>query len=211
MVRLIKKILIVFLCFSAKQSFAYTPKEGNLAIILGPTFYKTDFGGANPAFNQAYATGLGLIAVGDLNEHGGLEFSVFTLNKTFLRADEAGNYIAQKAEMLDITMGWRQWIDEMFSASISFFSAYPMGTPETIYSNIPFGEFVNTSASDKVEYGFEFAGQAELLHWEQFAFVTDVRYSWSVTPKEEEHGDHYGIMFGLRYMAIQKNDHTTKK
>lgn len=203
MTRLAAIILIVLLSLSANESFAYTGKEGNLAIILGPTIYKTNFGGANPDYNNNYGSNLALIAVGDLSDNGGVELGIFLLEKTFLRGDN-GYFLAQEAEMLHITMGWRAYFSKMFSSSITFFSAYPMGTPSTVYSNIPSSVFVNTSASDKVEYGFDFAAQAEVANWGKVAVITDLRYSLSLTPKEEEHADHYGAMIGIRYLPLEK-------
>jgi hypothetical protein len=200
----VAKLLIVLLSFlGASKSFAYTAKRGNVAAIIGSTFYKTNFGGARPGFETDYDNGFALIALGDLSDNGSLEFGIFTIHKTFLRAVNF-QYFAQKADMMHVTMGYRQWFSRKISASLTFFSAYTMGRPTTLFNGVSVGTFVDTSAADKTEYGIDYAVQAELIQIGKWALTTDVRYSWSLTPKEYEHADHYGALLGLRYTALEK-------
>jgi hypothetical protein len=200
------KLLIVSLCFlGTSKSFAYTAKRGNVAAIIGSSFYKTAFGGARPGFETDYNNGFALIALGDVSDNGSLEFGIFTIHKTFLRAVNF-QYFAQKAEMMHVTMGYRHWFSHRISGSVTFFSAYTMGTPTTIFNGVPATTFVDTSAADKTEYGFDYAVQAELIEVGKWALTTDIRYSWSLTPKEYEHADHYGALLGLRYTALEKGN-----
>ncbi len=186
------------------KSFAYTAKRGNVAAIIGSSFYKTNFGSARPGFSTDYNAGFSLIALGDVSDNGSLEFGIFTIHKTFLRQMDFRYYFAQKAEMMHVTMGYRHWFSHVISGSLTFFSAYTMGRPTTIFNDVPVGTFVDTSAADKTEYGFDCAVQAEVVRMGKFALTTDVRYSWSLTPKEYEHADHYGAMLGIRYTALEK-------
>ena len=189
--------LAILLLFTS-ESFAYQPKKGNVTATLGPAIFQTNFGGASPNFEDARRTGVGLTALGDFSDKGSLEISMFTVHKTYLRA-EAGKYLAQKAETVHITMGYRHWWSSIFSTSLTFFSAYTLGNPNTIYSEFAAGSEIDTSASDNTEYGFDFAAQVEMLTYKQLALVMEGRYSLSLTKKEMEHADHYGVYFGIRF------------
>ena len=61
------------------------------------------------------------MALGDLNKNGAMEIGVFTLKKTYLKERDT-KYIVQNAEILHITMGYRYYISERFSTSLTFFS-----------------------------------------------------------------------------------------
>ncbi len=199
----LKLLMIVFALVLTQQSFAYKPRKGNVAGIIGPAVFKTNYGGAKPKFESSPRSGLGLTALADMSDKASLEISAFTVNKIYLR-DDGGKYLAQRAELVHITMGYRRRFNEMFSGSILFFSAYAMGTPRTVYSEFVPGTEIDTSARDKTEYGFDFALQVEPLEVNKFALVIDARYSLSVTQKEREHADHYGIMLGMRYLIQSK-------
>ncbi len=196
-------LMVVLALIVTPESFAYKPSKGNVAGVIGPAVFKTNYGGAKPKFESTPRGGLGLTALGDVSDKGSLEISAFTINKIFLR-DDGGKYLAQRAEMVHITMGYRRWFSERFSGSISFFSAYAMGTPKAVYSEFVPGTEIDTSARDKTEYGFDFALQVEPFSINRFALAIDTRYSLCVTPKEREHADHYGIMVGLRYLIQSK-------
>lgn len=195
------------MCFAVfmltAKSFAYIPKEGNVTAIAGPFLYKTHFGGAKVQTESPELTGFGLIALGDLNKHGALEVGVFTLRKYYLKERDF-RYLLQSAELLHITMGYRYYINERFSTSLTFFSGYALGNPTTHYTQFTPAEQMDTSAKDKVEYGFDIAGQFEIASYKNFGMLVDGRYSWSLTPKERERSDHYGIMFALRYIILSK-------
>lgn len=192
-------ILFAVVSIIPAKSFAYTPEEGNVSAILGPFLYKTNFGHANVGFDSPERLGVGLIALGDLNKNGALEIGIFTLTKVYTR-EVATRYIAQSAELLHITMGYRYYISQRFSTSLTFFSAYALGTPETIYSQFAPTVNIDTSAKDNTEYGFDLAGQMEIVSHKRIGLVLEGRYSLNLTPKEQEHADHFGALLGLRYL-----------
>ena len=192
-------VLLVAMLIPTAKSFAYEPQEGNVSAILGPFLYKTNFGRANVGYESPSRLNFGLIAIGDLNKNGALEFGIFTLKKTYLK-ELNSKFIIQDAELLHITMGYRYYINKLCSASLAFFSGYALGNPETAYSEFLPTDQVDTSAKDNTEYGFDLAAQYELISIKNFGLVLDGRYSLSLTPKERERADHFGIMLGLRYL-----------
>lgn len=201
----IRNLLFIILTLLTAESFAYVPQEGNVTAMLGPFLYKTNFGHANVGSESQRRVGTGLVATGDLNRNGALEIGLFTLNKSYLKK-QSGKYIIQDAELLHITMGYRYYISERFSTSLTFFSAYALGTPLTIYSEFSPGENVDTSAKDTTEYGFDLAGQAELFNFsDRWGFMLEGRYSLSLTPKENERADHFGALLMLRYIISSKS------
>ena len=195
----IKYFLFAIVFMLTNESFAYKPQEGNVSAIFGPTLFKTNFGHANVGYESKRRTGLGLVALGDLNKNGAMEIGVFTLKKSYLKERDT-KYIVQNAEILHITMGYRYYISERFSTSLTFFSGYALGNPETVYTDFSPTDPIDTSAKDNTEYGFDFAGQVELMSSKTLSLVLDVRYSLSLTPKEQEYADHFGLLFGLRYI-----------
>lgn len=192
-------IFFAFIFIFTDKSFAYEPQEGNVSAILGPFLYKTNFGHAKVGFESPERVGFGLTALGDLNRNGALEISIFTLTKAYLK-EQATQYIVQNAELLHITMGYRYYINRKLSTSLTFFSGYALGNPETIYSEFTPTDSVDTSAKDNTEYGFDFAGQVELFSNKSIGLVLEGRYSLSLTPKEQEHADHFGVLLGVRYL-----------
>ena len=199
-------IFLSFICSS--KTFAYTPKEGNVSAILGLTKFRTNFGGSSTGASAPFYTGLGLVAVGDVNDHGSLEIGTFYTDKMYIR-ETGGKYIAEVTQLVHITLGYRHWINSMFSTSMSFFSAYPIGDPEIVHSDFPQNSQIDTSARDSTEYGFDLAFQGELWSNDKLALVWDGRFSKSVTPKNNEYADHYGILVGLRYF-IQEKQHVLR-
>lgn len=202
-------VLIIFTILSLNKTFAYTPEEGNVSAILGLTTYKTNFEGSSSGATAPYLGGVSLVAVGDVNDHGSLELGMFYMDKLYFR-DENAKYIAEKTQVMHITLGYRYWISSLFSTSLSFFSAYSMGDPETTHSDFIKGSEIDTSARDKTEYGFDFALQGEFWSKDRITLVWDARYSRSVTAKVNEHSDHYGFLLGVRYF-IQEKQHRPKK
>ncbi len=198
-------VLILVLIICSPKNYAYTPKEGNVSAILGLTTYKTNFKGSTSGATAPYLGGVGLIAVGDVNDHGSLEIGMFYMDKLYF-LDDGGKYIAERTQLMHITLGYRYWLSSNFSTSLSFFSAYSMGDPELTHNDFTNGGEIHTSAHDKTEYGFDLAIQGELWNWDALTLVWDARYSRSVTPKVNEHADHYGVLLGVRYF-IQEKQH----
>lgn len=200
----LKHFLGIFAFVVTAESFAYEPEEGNVTASLGPFVYKTNFGQADVNFQSPERVGAALIATGDLNKNGALEIAVFTLNKSYLK-ERNGKFIVQDAELVHITMGYRYYMSRWLSTSLTLFSAYALGNPYTIYTEFSPSDDVDTSAKDNTEYGFDFAVQAELYSLENWAAVADARYSLSLTPKEHERGDHFGLLLGVRYLVLSRS------
>ncbi len=177
--------------------------------MLGPYVYRGNFGADVPGFESPVLSGSGLIVEGDLSNYGGLEISAFYMHKVFFR-EQNSRYIAEKVKMIYITMGYRRWFSENFSGGLSFYSSYPMGDGKVIYSDFPTYS-VNTSARDATEYGFDFSLQWEFWREEKWALALDARYSLSVTQKDHEDADHYGLLLGLKYEIQEKGQPKTEK
>lgn len=199
-----KFLLFAFIFFSSMKTFAYNAKEGNVSAILGPFIYKANFSGVASGTTSPDYVGTSLMAIGDISDHGSLELGIFYLpNKLYLR-ERYGNYLAERTQLVQITMGYRYWFTSYISGSLSFFSAYSLGNVDIAYSDFHGIDEPTTSARDKTEYGFDGALQYELWSKDRIALVTDVRYSRSVTSKEHEMADHYGYMLAVRYFIQEK-------
>lgn len=197
------KILICFLLLGySNHLLAYTPSEGNISTYLGPYLYKSNFE-TKDQVNSPAMTGWGLVVLGDVNSRGSLEVGIFYLNKYYY-SEQNGIETVEKNGLFHVTMGYRWWLNDVFSTSLSFYSGYSSGDPVVIYTNAAVGAEVQTSAHDTVEYGFDFAVQADLYREEQWGVVLDARYSHSVTPKPGEKSDHYALMLGLHYVVQEK-------
>lgn len=185
------------------MTFAYTPKEGNINVILGPFVQKTNFQGSDSGAKASYLTGTGLIAQGDINDYSSLEIAMFYMPKIFIR-DQVDKFLAERTQVLYVTMGYRYWLSPYFTAALAFFSSYTMGEKEVVHNDFPAGTDIDTSARDTTEYGFDFSLQQELWGNDRYAVITDARYSLSVTSKTNERGDHYGFLIGLKYFIQGK-------
>lgn len=201
-------LVILLLVF---QASAYSPNEGNVTATLGTFLYKNNLGDKVSKLNSPSFSGLGLIALGDLNTIGSLEIAIFDLHKQYYR-EQAGYELVEEKEVVHITMGYRYWINPYFSSSLSFFSSYSMGEVKIIHTTFTPGTEIDTSARDTTEYGFDLAIQGDLYSSEIWAIVAEARYSLSVTSKENENSDHYGLMLGFRHLMQEKRiDGNVKK
>ncbi len=192
----------IFLTLSS-PTFAYSPSSGSVNAIFGPYAYKTNFGGSDSGVTSPYRGGYGLMAVGDVSDWGSLEIAMFDMHKLYVR-QQSGLFVAEEKEVVHITMGYRWWLNHYLSTSLTFYSSYSLGDPRIIHSDFPIGAEIDTSARDTTEYGFDIALQSELWSYEKYAVVADARYSISVTNKENEKSDHYGLFVGVRYLVQQK-------
>lgn len=191
------------------QSIAYVAKEGNISAIVGPFFSKTNFTESRAVDNDLL-NGMGVIAVGDFNDRAALEVGIFYMNKQYYRL-LTPNLVAERAELMHVTMGYRRWLQSWLSGSLSFFSSYSIGQASVVYNDFPAGgEVADTSARDITEYGVDIALQFELMQRQEWAVILDTRYSLSVTDKQHESGDHYGALIGIRYMVQEKGGPASK-
>jgi hypothetical protein len=190
----------VILLFLTEQSLAYDPVEGQVTATFGPYYSKTNFAGVNSGINSSYLGGVGLIAVGDINQKGSLEIGMFYNPRMFFR-EQGTQLIAEKTQVMHISMGYRRWINLYFSTSLAFYSSYSMGAREIVYSDFPVGLEIDTSARDITEYGLDWSIQGDLWSHDKLAVVFESRYSLSVTSKHDEKSDQYGFLLGLRYLV----------
>ena len=147
--------------------------------------------------------GEGLIANGEFSEKGALEIAIFHMTKAFFRNTDQ-KYLGEESEYIHITMGYRHWLNETFSLSAAFYSAYSMGEPHVIHSDFATGTEPTTSANDTTEYGVDLSVQAELYQFNDWSLLADGRYSLSVTPKPGERADHVGFMLAVKYVVQDK-------
>ena len=206
---LLKFSILTAILFYSISSLAYAPEEGNITSYFGPYLYKTNFKGSDTGATSPLMLGLALVVNGDVNTKGSLEIALFLLNKTYYR-EEAGKFIAEQTALTHFTMGYRRWLTDSFSSSLSFSSGYSMGTSRIVHSDFPVGSEIDTSAKDTVEYGFDLSIQKELLKQPAYVVVIDARYSMSVTNKKNENSDQFGVLLGFRYSVQEKNS-TNKK
>jgi hypothetical protein len=191
---------LFFVLISTLASFsahAHEPETGKVTATLGPYFYKTDLP-PNSALQPPVKTGFGLLVEGDVDYHGGLEFGLFYLQLPYY-IQEGDKILAEKIKRMHITMGYRHWFSSVFSAGLSFFSSYSMGDYQVIRRDpLPSGQSA-TSAEDTAEYGFDASLQWEAWRDKESAVLVDGRYSYSVTSKPHERGNHYGLMIGYKH------------
>lgn len=204
------KILFLLFFVLSLEAFAYEPHEGNVTATIGPFVSRTDYPNSDSGAKAPWLGDVGLIVQGDINQYGALEIAMFHMHKAYFRRS-GSSMIAEKTELMHVTMGYRYWISPSWSTSLAFSSSYPMGQRHIIYNNFPANQGVDTSASDTVDYGFDFSLTAELWNNERYSIITDVRYGLSVTEKQDEDGSHYGILLGLKYLIQEKYPDLTKE
>lgn len=190
--------------------WGYSPSEGNVSVYTGPFFSKTEVSRKTFSADAPVRLGLGAIVLGDINKNSSLEIGLILMDKDYYREDSL-NYLGEETRLIHITMGYRRWLSKHFSASLTFFSAYPMGDVIVTHENITAGDEVTTSARDATEYGFDFAVQYEVWEKNLNAVVLDLRFSKSVTPKTSEDADHYGLLIGYRYLLQEKKPNAKMK
>lgn len=197
-------VLNAFILIFCSQTSAFTVSEGQISAAAGLFAYKTKFEDTKSGAYSPLLGGQGLVVNGGINDHSALELAFFHLNKLFIR-EQAGSYISESTELLQIGMGYRYWFNPTYSASLAFFSSYSIGDPFTVHNEFTSNTEVLTSARDITEYGFDFALQAEAWQKEDLSIITEARYSRSVTNKESEEADHYGLFVALRYVIQEKS------
>jgi hypothetical protein len=202
--RAFRTLLFIAITLLSTLTFAYAPKEGNVSGVLGPFLYKTNFDGSSTGATSPQETGVVLMVTGDISDRGSLEIGMFYLPSKFYFRDRDGKYITEKTQVMHVTMGYRRWLSEIVSVSLSLYSAYPMGDSEIVHSDFTPRNDIDTSARDTVEYGFDGTLQVDLWSQGKAAVIADLRYSRSVTPRESEHDDHYGLLLALRYFIKEK-------
>ncbi|RYZ85907.1 MAG: hypothetical protein EOP06_15510 [Proteobacteria bacterium] len=199
-------LIVVTLICHPIQSFAYTPEEGKITAAFGPYISRTNYQGLPSVREPSYLGGVSLIAVGDISSSGSLEIAMIYLPSMLFYREDSGMATLQSVQVMHISMGYRWWLSPYLSTSLAFYSAYSIGEYSIVHSDFTPRDLLDTSARDATEYGFDGSVQVELFQTDKWAAVTEARYSRSVTSKNNEQSDQYGIMIGLRYQVqTEKN------
>ncbi|AZZ35538.1 hypothetical protein CIK05_01555 [Bdellovibrio sp. qaytius] len=186
------------------------PKEGNVNASIGPFVSRTDYHGSSTQTKAPFFGDFGFIVNGDINDSGALEIALFHMQKVYFR-EENSKTIAEKTELMHITMGYRYWLSPLFSTSLALSSSYPMNQPQVMHTDFATGQNIDTSARDTVDYGFDISIQGELWQRDRYSVFADARYGLSVTEKRNEDGSHYGLLIGLKYLVQEKHPTLTKE
>ena len=139
----------------------------------------------------------GFIVNGDVDEVGSIEVGGFYLDKVFLR--ELGTEIlVEKSKRLYMTVGYRRWITDNFGIGVAAFTSYSMGDPDRIHSTSGADPGFKTSAHDTSDHGIDASFMYEFYKKDKNMGFVDLRASKSLSPREGEDADHYGILIGLK-------------
>lgn len=143
------------------------------------------------------------MAQGDANDKGNLEICINYFNKLYFRED-SGNHLSEQIQFLQITMGYRYWLNPYWSTALAFSSGYPLGDPQIVTADLPTDNTFQTSAHDSSESGLDVSLAYDLWNREPFGVVFDLRYTYSFTNRSGESGDNLGAILGLRYLIQEK-------
>jgi hypothetical protein len=196
-------ILSFFVLEFGFLAHAYTPSEGKVVAMAGPMLYRTHADPVPAAADSPWASGIALVAEGDVDKNGGLELGMFYLNKEYFRED-GGVLEIERAKRMYVTMGYRHWFTERISVAGAFSTGYTMGDAKVIHADAPNGRRPDTTAGETSEYGFDFSAQWEVWSQDKFAIVADLRYYAAITQKDHEDANHYGGLLGFRYQIQEK-------
>lgn len=199
----IKYLIFVGITCAISASFAYEPAEGRINVSFGPYMFKTHYDSSKTKLDDRLSGGLAIILTGDISKKGALEIALFNYQKMYFR-EKGDQLIAVKTGTVHATMGYRWWLHPHYSTSLGFYSAYSFGKPNTVFNDTVSTEPVKTSAEDTTEYGIDLAAQAELGSIGTGTINIDFRYSYSLTNKTHEYGNHYGAFLGLRFPIQDK-------
>jgi hypothetical protein len=198
-----KSLCVFLLIFGAIPAFAYEPSEGNITATFGPYFSKTNFAGSNSGATAPVFRGLGLVALGDIDNKGSLEIAIFYTPKVFIR-EQAGQFISEQTDLVHVGMGYHYWINGTISTSLDFVTTYTTGDAVVTHNDFPIGQDMDTSARDITEYGFDFSVQWQLWESDRLGAVLDGRYTHYITKKADEISDDFGLLIGIRYVVQEK-------
>jgi hypothetical protein len=197
-----KRKSILLLLFLGCYAWAHEPSRGALHGSFGPYLFRSHNFNSQAADNATW-TGFTLAAEGDVDNHGGLEIGITYFQHPYARRYN-GLLNVEKVKRIYVTMGYRHWFSRDFSSALAFYSAYSMGDPQVMSTDFPMNARPDSSAEDIAEYGFDFSLQWEFYRHERFSTVLDGRYSYSVTSKAQEDGNHYGLLLSVKYLIQDK-------
>ena len=180
------------------DGLAHTPKRGDMRATPSLLHYRATT--RHAVAEDAPRFGGGLAVEGDVDYNGGVEIAMFYLDKLYVRK-KGGDTVGEQIQRMYITTGYRHWFNPSLSAGAAFFSSYSMGEAKVVLDERHSGQQLATSARDVTEYGFDLSGQWEIWSNDAIAVVTDARYSLSMTHKQHEDADLYGILLGIKYLV----------
>jgi len=196
-------IILVILQLYGRQAIAHEPVEGKIHAAVGP--YLMHALPYHHEFASPFNGGIGILAEGDIDNHGGIEIGMFYFPQYFSITRDNSEF-TERAHRVYITMGYRHWFSERFSAALAFFSSYAIGEAEQIHNDFG-GSPPFTSAHDMTEYGFDASVQYEFWHVERFSLLVDARYSYSLTPKSGEDQNFIAVLAALKYFVQGQQGH----
>ncbi len=207
---MMKAMILILFLIVYEPAGAYVPKEGNVHAVLGAynaqTVYRNSQNKPSPV---PIFSGFSLMAQGDASDKGNLEICINYFNKLYFRED-SGNYLSERIQFLQITMGYRYWLNNYWSTALAFASGYPLGDPQTSISYLPNDSTFETSAHDPSEAGADMSLAYDVWNKEPYSVVVDLRYTYSFTSRSGESADNFGVIVGLRYL-IQEKKQSLKK
>lgn len=160
---------------------------------IGPYLYQTDLNIKNPALNSPLLGGFGLLAQGETSETGAIEVAFIYMHKLYF-LESSGQTIAEKVKRFKVTTGYRHRFLKNHSLGAFIFSSYSTGDPQIVHNDFSPANTPSTTARETIEYGLEASLQWEFWSKELESFVSDIRYSHSLTADSNENANSYGLM-----------------
>jgi hypothetical protein len=201
-VNIFKLVIILIAITLSNISYAHQPAEGKVFGTFGPFVNHTQ-SIYTPEANTPFNPGFGILAEGDLSDHGGIEIGLFVSQKDYKREFGSNGLVMTRVERIDIPMGYRYWLIPELSAALEFDSAFSVGDPSFLYSNVTGDQ--STTANTVAEYGIEFSIQYEFWTNQVFSLLADGRYTLSVSANPGEDANVYGLMLALKYLIQEKS------
>jgi hypothetical protein len=199
----VKILCVVFIVITLSQyCYAHQPDEGKVFGTIGPFVNHSQSVYTPEANYTPFFLGFGILAEGDLSNHGGGEIGLFYFNKLYKRAMANGFVVAQVAK-IDIPMGYRYWFNPSFSGALGFSTSFSVGNPQVNFSNVTGDQ--STSATNIADYGIDFSVQWEFWTNGLFSALVDGRYSLSISTNPGEDANQYGVLVGIKYMIQEKD------
>lgn len=199
-VKTISLRVILILLLSTTKIWAYKPAEGQLTLTTGLSMHQTRLTIDQPDISAPISGGLNLYVTGDVNDKGdAIEVALMALRKSYFRENQ-GITIGESTDLLQISLGYRRYLNSWFSAGLQLATAYRAGRVEVFHN--PDGvtpEQITTSARDTTDYGLNISLMSEIWKSAHFSVVTDFRYS-VFAGKSGENSDMSTVMLGVRYV-----------
>lgn len=178
----IRRVILALTCFFSTVLYAHQPQSGNLYLSTGglvaTTLHQASF------HHKIQTYGFALRALGDVDENGSLEFSVFGFDKYYSIKTGQGKK-TDRLRRLQVVSGYRHWFYPWFSFSGGLNSGYIMGDPKTLVDpcHIACPE-EKTNAQTVTEYALdlELTWSPTLIDENELMVSTRYSYSFSSAP-----------------------------